>query len=579
MKFHLFVSMCFGPPAINYRRAPVAFLLFLCFFFCIPARGAEAGARGKPAPQEFLFETEPPGADIRISLNKGETFESTGTTGTLLHVNLDRLCRADTVMIEFRKVDFERAVNQVNGEYFRHHSRYPEVGKIRLTSVFREIVFRTSPPKARVSIEAYSNPQSFMYLCSSGKVCMLDTSGFAAGKDYTLLIQHGLYRDFKGTLSPRSLVAGKTNYYPFDMPAAELTPAIPVISPLYVWAEDNRLQAMTMASLGAILMVYCIFGIVLPRRAREKEKEARLARWEEIAGRVNREDPMCGLRLGAYRIIDKVGEGGMAAVYRAVPESSLREDEAVAIKIMQPHFNDDPHYARRFRREMKIQSGLNHPGILHIMDYGDKDGLLYITMEYIRGRTLRALIPEKGFSLKEFQGIFMQILKGAHYAHLKGIIHRDLKPDNIMVRDLGNVVIMDFGLARGENFSAITVSGTAFGTPAYMAPEQIKEGEQNAKVDQYSLGIIAYQMLTGEVPFWDKVTAHILFKHLSEEPRPLRELRHDLPLAVERIVLRMLEKEPEKRFTDLREVEDAFLHALESGHSVDRGEGGKFTGT
>jgi serine/threonine-protein kinase len=258
--------------------------------------------------------------------------------------------------------------------------------------------------------------------------------------------------------------------------------------------------------------------------------------------------------IGSYRILEKLGAGGMATVYKAVPEATLDEKESVAIKIMQLDKAENEEFTERFKREMRISTEMNHPNILRILDFGDDEGVLYIVMELVRGKTLRKVIPDEGFDLESFMEVYRPVLQALKYAHEHNVIHRDLKPDNIMMTDMGRIVVMDFGLARHQGGSMITASGVAMGTPAYMSPEQVSGKSLDARTDQYSLGVLAFQMLTGQLPFYDENTINIMFKHVSDPPPPLRQYRSDIPVEMEQVVLRMLEKDPKNRYRDLEDV-------------------------
>lgn len=559
---HLFnkASLDDQAPGQAGRVLMLALLFLVCTAGDVPAYGLLSPPQS--GLSSFIFVTEPPGADIRISLDNGATNSKIGRSGYPVLMDANKICRVEKVLVIFEKADYDNSTAYIEGAWFRNHRRYPEKGELRLTSSYREIVFRTSPPGCKVYLDLFSNPQAPAYLCRAGDRYQLNTYGMAPCQSYKLSFRLDLYRDETGTITRESLRSGSVNYYPPDGDTIRLKPVIPIVVPLYHWFSTHVIESIAGATIGIPVTLYLLFGLIIPGTKRRRERESRIARIEQITADSADRTGMCGRHFGNYMIVEKIGEGGMASVYRAVPESTLEEDEAVALKVMQSRFQDDLQFERRFRREMRILKELNHPGILRILDYGDWNGQLYIAMEFIKGRTLRNRLAGQAQPFDEFMASYRQILQAMEYAHSKGIVHRDLKPDNIMMRDDGRVVVMDFGLARGENYSAITVSGTAMGTPAYMAPEQIQEGGQDSKTDQYALGIIAYEMLTGEVPFQDRIAAHVLFKHLSDPPRPPGELRSDLPPELERIILKMLEKEPEKRFSSLSEVEEAMEKAI-----------------
>ncbi|HXE71449.1 MAG TPA: serine/threonine-protein kinase, partial [Candidatus Nitrosotenuis sp.] len=288
-------------------------------------------------------------------------------------------------------------------------------------------------------------------------------------------------------------------------------------------------------------------------------KAARLRRLDELQARADQSDPLAMTVLGRYRLVERLGSGGMASVYRGLPEDTLDANQAVAVKVMQKDLAQEEEFRRRFHREIKVVKGLHHPNIVSLIDWGEQDGLLYLVMELVRGQPLTSRIPETGLPLGQAMQYLRPLFAALLYAHSQNVIHRDLKPDNVMVDEQGRVKVMDFGLAKSHDVSRITRTGSAMGTPAYMPPEQFTGGSPDQRSDQYSLGVVIYEMLTGRRPFEEEDTMVMLFKHMSEPPPPLRSLRPDLPEAVEPVVLRMLNKDPEERYPDLA----AALQALE----------------
>ncbi len=263
---------------------------------------------------------------------------------------------------------------------------------------------------------------------------------------------------------------------------------------------------------------------------------------------------------GIFRIERKLGEGGMGAVYEAVDNL----DRKVALKVIRPELAPGEDYVSRFQREAKAAARFKHPNSVDVYAFGEDQGLLYIALEFVEGRELRDLIRERGaLPPDRATGIALQVLAALEKAHASGIVHRDLKPQNIMVatengRDV--VKILDFGIAKIENATGPgTIAGTILGTVAYMSPEQARGEAVDGRSDLYSLGIVLYQMLTGDVPFHGKSTMELIKKQI-ELPAPSPRLKNpEIPLALERAILKALEKDPGERFADAR----SFAHALE----------------
>jgi serine/threonine-protein kinase len=277
---------------------------------------------------------------------------------------------------------------------------------------------------------------------------------------------------------------------------------------------------------------------------------------------------MKGSTLGHYRILEKIGAGGMGEVYLA---HDTRLERDVAIKLLAPELAREPERLKRFEREAKAVAALSHPNIVTLHSFEEADGQYFITMERVSGRTLAELIPPDGMPLTQLIEIAVPIVGALAAAHEKGVIHRDLKPGNVMVDDEGRVKILDFGLAKLRRepspegaseapTATLTREGHVLGTLPYMAPEQLRGTSVDARVDLYSFGIMLYEMATGDRPFSGDTSADLASSILKETPKPLEELRPDLPPRLGRIVQRCLEKEPKRRTQsalDLRhELED-----------------------
>jgi Protein kinase domain/F5/8 type C domain len=283
-----------------------------------------------------------------------------------------------------------------------------------------------------------------------------------------------------------------------------------------------------------------------------------------------------GKKVGSYVIEEPVGRGGMGVVYRGRHEKLPR---VVAIKSINPRGSHDLRRLRhRFEREAYVQAQLDHPGVVKIYDYIVSEQTYFIVMEYVDGRSLGQCIAEHpgGLGVERSLDFFEQILEAVSYAHTfvyrdengaahRGIVHRDLKPPNIMVTDGDRIKVTDFGIVKLVGASATDTSKIAYGSPRYVSPEQAAGEHLDQRSDIYSLGVILYEMLTGEPPFGGRVGAkdawartEILKAHREQPPRPPSELNPEVPAAVERVVMRALEKKPERRFAS---AED-FLRAV-----------------
>jgi eukaryotic-like serine/threonine-protein kinase len=256
---------------------------------------------------------------------------------------------------------------------------------------------------------------------------------------------------------------------------------------------------------------------------------------------------------GRYRVLQRIGGGGMADVYLAEDTHLQRR---VALKVLHRHFAQDRQFVERFRREAESAAGLSHPNIVAVYDRGEFEGTYYIAMQYVEGPTLRELI-DRGLSIEQAVAIIRQVLEAARYAHRNGIVHRDLKPQNVIVDPEGKAMVTDFGIARA-GVSDITQTGSVMGTPHYLSPEQAQGQDVTAVSDLYSVGVILYEALTGRVPFEGESAVAIAMKQVSEVPQRPSSLNPRVSPALDAVVMRALEKEPGQRFQNA----DAFIAAL-----------------
>jgi serine/threonine-protein kinase len=253
-----------------------------------------------------------------------------------------------------------------------------------------------------------------------------------------------------------------------------------------------------------------------------------------------------------YRVQRLLGKGGMGAVYLADDEVL---GELVALKIISSAFaSDEQAMIARFRREASAARKVSSPTVIRIHDLGEaRPGLLYLSMEYFAGRTLSEVIAQRGIvPIKDAQDILSQVATGLEAAHAAGVIHRDLKPSNVLVGERGAVKIIDFGLATTGMSEGLTATGAILGTPHYMAPEQLRGKNMDARTDIYSLGALAYHLVCGRPPFHGDNAIAIGFAHLSEAPPPPSTLRKDVPPALEAAILAALSKSPDDRPSSAR---------------------------
>ena len=251
-----------------------------------------------------------------------------------------------------------------------------------------------------------------------------------------------------------------------------------------------------------------------------------------------------------YEIIGKIGAGGMSDVYKA---KDLTLGRFVAIKVLKSEFSDDINFVTKFRTEAQSAAGLEHPNIVNIYDVGSENGMHYIVMEYVEGITLKTYIEKKGqLSFKEAVSIAIQVGRGIEAAHNKNIIHRDIKPQNIMISTEGKVKVTDFGIARAATSN--TISSDVMGSVHYSSPEQARNGFVDGKSDIYSLGIVMYEMVTGRVPFDGDTTVAIAIQHLQEEMVAPSVYAPDLPISLEKIILKCTQKSQDRRYATMGEL-------------------------
>src|SRR4051812_9515254 len=258
-----------------------------------------------------------------------------------------------------------------------------------------------------------------------------------------------------------------------------------------------------------------------------------------------------------YRVLHRIGSGGMADVYCA---EDLQLGRRVALKLLYPRFAADEEFVERFRREASSAAGLQHPHVVQVYDRGEWDGTYYIAMEFLEGRSLKQVVREDGaLDPDRAIDIVIQVLRAERFAHKRGIVHRDIKPANVIVDGEGNAKVTDFGIARA-GASDMTETGSILGTAQYLSPEQAQGHAVSARSDLYSTGILLYESLTGRVPFDGDSPVTIALKQISEEPVPPSQRNPAVSPELEDVVLHAMAKDPAWRFADA----DEFIAALEA---------------
>ena len=252
-----------------------------------------------------------------------------------------------------------------------------------------------------------------------------------------------------------------------------------------------------------------------------------------------------GMYLGnRYEILERIGSGGMSDVYKAKDHKLNRY---VAIKVLKREFNADRNFVQKFRAEAQSAAGLQHPNIVNVYDVGEEDELHYIVMELVEGITLKKYIEKKRrLEPKETIGITIQVAQGIEAAHSQHIVHRDIKPQNIIISREGKVKVTDFGIAKAA--SSQTISSNAMGSVHYISPEQARGGYCDERSDIYSLGITMYEMITGRVPYEGDSTVAVALLHIQGDMKKPSELVRNIPVSLEKIILKCTQKKPEYRY-------------------------------
>jgi serine/threonine-protein kinase len=263
-----------------------------------------------------------------------------------------------------------------------------------------------------------------------------------------------------------------------------------------------------------------------------------------------------------YELEELVGTGGMSSVYRA---HDRLLDRKVALKVLHPQFTDDEEYVERFRREARAVARLSHPNIVTVIDRGEADGRQFIVFEYVDGENLKALVARDGaLSVESAVSLAHQVARALAFAHGEGLVHRDVKPQNVLLNGDGRAKVTDFGIARSLDVKhGMTQTGTVLGTSDYIAPEQAQGQTIGPQTDVYSLGVVLYELLTGEVPFPGENFVAVAMRHINEPPPSARELRPDVSPRLDAALRRAMAKDPRDRFPSMEAFCDELTACLQ----------------
>ena len=398
-----------------------------------------------------------------------------------------------------------------------------------------KVNFRTSPQSAEVYLDTSGSQSYEKFLGLSSKPILLDLAAFQESSGFTVVFRREGYFDKRERISTGYF--NNRSVYP-EMGSVSLAPKHWSI-PLRDFAEAHRWGL----GAGVLLLVGLGVGWGLRRKAGPGPQVSNTG-----------SDPWLGRIVGDYRLQKFIGEGGSSRVYLGLSKDG--PEVQVAVKILRTDVNHSEEVARRFHREASLYRGLQHGHIVSLVDWGELDGHHYLITDYIPGESLAHLVFRQGALAPERALEYMQqAAEALSFAHRAGVSHRDVKPENLQLSQSGKVKLMDFGLARSAA-SSFTQSGQALGTPAYMAPEQIRALEVDFRCDQYGLGAVGYFLLTGDRPFKDEGdgTAPILFQQLNHDPKPTRECNPAVPERLSALVAKLMQRNPDQRFTGMDSV-------------------------
>jgi protein kinase-like protein len=507
------------------------------------------------AEREIVAPSEPAAEILVDSKSTPRTVKSTDP----FFVSSEDFGLDDSLRLVFQSPGYARQARFLNRTILEPSEK--DAFEMSLTQLYREqilIKYDSYPPDAILSLEEISGEgMRPHYLGRFPQLKVADRYDLSRGKflNVNLLLERKGYAPWRRKVALNSLAKPGQD-------VAELGEIN--LEPLTGW--DNRWEQIKVLhrynTLTALFYDLLILGLFLsfplffwPRYLtlkRQKELWKRKAMLETV---ITDTDPLLKKVLGGYYLTARIGRGGMSKVYRGLPEQTLELDDAVAVKVIDEDLATSEEYRLRFRREIEVCASINNPNVVKLIDWGEKDNLLFMVQELIEGQTLKQACKEP-LSQARFVHIFVPILRALKAAHRKGVIHRDLKPSNVMITPTDVVKLMDFGLAKANKPGHdLTRTGDAFGTPAYMSPEQISGGIVEAPSDLYSLGVMAFELLTERLPFEvGEDPMSVMLAHLQKEPYKLSDFRPDLDPQLTDLVASLLQKDPAQRESDIERI-------------------------
>ncbi len=465
--------------------------------------------------------------------------------------------REDSLRLVFQAPGYARQARFLNRSILEQSG----VFDLSETLLYRQQVqlkYNAYPPDAALSLEEISaQGMKPHYLGQFPQLNVADRYDLSRGKflNVNLLLEREGYEPWRRKVALNSLAEpGKDIAFLGDI---ELKPKSGLDAR---WEQIKVLHKYNtpVAVLYDLILIMIVLSVPLylwPRYLDHKKQKELWKRKTMLESVITDTDPLLKKVLGGYYLTAKIGRGGMSKVYRGLPEQTLELDEAVAVKVIDEDLADSEEYRARFRREIEVCASINNPNVVKLIDWGEKDKLLFMVQELIDGQTLKQACKEP-LSQARFVHIFVPILRALRAAHAKGVIHRDLKPSNVMITPTDVVKLMDFGLAKANKPGHdLTRTGDAFGTPAYMSPEQISGGIVEAPSDLYSLGVMAFELLTGKLPYEvGEDPMSVMLAHLQKEPYKLKDFRPDLDQQLSDLIASLLMKEPSQRETSIERI-------------------------